>query len=364
MQTQRATEAKPLYDEAFGQSAGFNDQMRGVLEDPVTKAGLARGLEIQRIENTARKARGEDVVSTTDPSIQFGDDDVPRIVGVPNMRSLDAVKRGLDAIIEDARDGVTGKIKWTERLHAIDDLRRTWVGLLDNGNPKYAEARAAWAGPSAQLDAVSAGRKALTTDRDVVAQRMQGAPDVQDAYRLGAGRQLTDMGSDPRNTPGVVRKMVEDRQMQQRLESLLPKSDRDVLAETLKGEVRVNAGNAAYSPRAGSQTARLQAGMEDMGADAPGGLVMGLLNATKGGGITGAAAKGLETLYRRGQGINSNTADALAERLFQADPQKNAAIVKALTERQGKDALSAQQRAALAERLLFGAGTATGIAAN
>lgn len=361
----RAADAAPLYNEAFSKPAGFTDQMQSVLDDPITRSGLARGLEVQRLENTARRARGEPELPMSDKGIRFDDDGTPRIVSEPNMRTMDAVKRGLDSMIEEARDGTTGKVQWTERLRAIDEIRRGWVNLLDKGNPTYAAAREAWAGPSQAMDAVNRGRQAFRADRDMVGQATERlSPGDQDFYRLGAGRAFTDMASDPAKAPGVARRMLEDRQMQARLQSLLPPDKNAVMAEALRGEMRVNAGNAAYSPRAGSQTARLQAGMEDMGADPPGGAMMALLEATQRGGLTGAAASGAQRLIRRTQGINSSTADALAQRLFQADPQRNAEIVRALTARQGKDALTAQQRAALAERLLQGLGVAGGIEAN
>ena len=147
--------------------------------------------------------------------------------------------------------------------------------------------------------------------------------------------------------------------MRARLETLLPdQAQRDGLVAALQREMRTASTNAAISPRAGSQTARLQAGMDDMATDPNGPLVMSLLNAARGGGVTGAVSQGLSTLYRRGQGINSSTADSLAARLMSMDPAQNAATATRLTERQQRELAKAGTRQEMMARLLRGVGGA------
>ena len=338
----RQLNASPLYNSAFSKPAGFTDAMGTVLDDPITHAGLKRGLEIQRIENTTRAAKGGERVPTTDPAIKFGDDDVPRIVGVPNMRSLDAVKRGLDAIIDDARDS-HGNVAWTERLRAIDGLRRQWVDMLDQRNPDYKAARAAWAGPSSQMDALSAGRKAFRTDRDTVANQMRDtvAPDVRDAYRLGAGRNFSDMTSDPATVSGQIRDLIEDRTMQARLASILDDETRNQFERGLRREHEMSVVEAAVNPRANSHTARLIAAGEDMKTET------GPLAAAFGQFASGhpaiAAKTAIADLWRRGVGgINSKTSDALADALFSTDPYKRAATIERVRAQMIARALQAQ----------------------
>jgi hypothetical protein len=346
---QRTAEADPLYSAAFGKPAGMTDSMEHILSDPVGQQGLKRGLEIQRIENATRRARGEPEVPTHDPAIRYDENGDPRIVGVPNMRSLDAVKRGMDAVIEDARDTTTGKVKWTERLHAIDDMRRTWVGLLDENNPDYAAARAAWGGPSAQMEATEAGQKALRTNRDIVADRAQRGPqDVQDAYRLGAGRDFADRVSDPAKASGAARTMLEDQQMQARLKSLLGQERLDALNAVLKRETDMTAVERAVSPRAGSQTARLYAGGDDMGRDVAGPVITGIRQAISGHPLQAVGTIANDLLVRRlGQGINPATSDALASRLFVTDQAGRQRVTDALRNRLLQDALRAEQVRAL-----------------
>jgi len=346
---QRSAEADPLYRSAFGKPAGMTESIQTILDDPIGQQGLRKGLEIQRIENTARRARGEAQVPTEDPAIQYDQNGDPRIVGVPNMRSLDAVKRGMDKILEEARDPRTGRIAWDERLRAIDDMRRTWVELLDQGNPDYAAARAAWGGPSAQMEATQAGRTAFRTDRDIVAQRMrQGSPDVQEAYRLGAGRDFADRVSDPARASGTARLLAEDRQMQQRLDSLLPADRRAALQATLERERDMTAVERAVGPRANSQTGRILAGREDMATDQAGPWAMAINQLYSGQPIRAAMTVGGDVARRVGQGVTSNISDALANRLFVTDPAARQKVLEAMIARRAMD----QRRAAAAARVI------------
>jgi hypothetical protein len=349
LRSQRSTEAAPLYEEAFSRPAGMIEPMKAILSDPVAQTGLKRGLEIQRIENATRRARGEAEVPTTDPAIHYDDAGDPKIVGVPNMRSLDAVKRGMDAVIDDARDSTTGKVQWTERLRAIDDMRRTWVNMLDENNPSYAAARAAWGGPSAQMEATQAGQQALRANRDVVAQRAaQGPPDVQDAYRLGAGRAFSDRVSDPARASGAARQMLEDGQMQSRLGSILGPTGLERLNAGLRQEVDMTAVERSVSPRAGSQTARLLAGGSDMGKDVAGPWLTAARQVLSGHPVEGAFTVGGDLYRRIGQGINASTADEMANRLFTTDPQARAEVVAALRNRLlGDEQSTAQARAVI-----------------
>jgi hypothetical protein len=359
-QLQRQTEASPLYERAFSQPAGMTENMGHILNDPIGQQGLRRGLEIQRIEGNTRRARGEEAVPTHDPSIQFNEQGDPVIVGVPNMRSLDAVKRGMDAILEDARDPTSGRINMTERLRAIDQMRHQWVTMLDEGNPHYAEARRAWAGPSAQMEATAAGRSVLGADRDVVARRMDDmAPDEQDAYRLGVGRAITDLLSDPGTAIGKARKLVDDRNMQTRLRSVLGDERLEQLNAVLRREVEMGQVEHTVNPRAGSHTARLTAGGADM-ADNAGPLSQAIALALQGR-FKDATHTFAGDLYRTSVNrVNPRIANELGQRLFTTDPIQRQAMIEQLRRRQANDLASVYRAQRWAEPALRGAARGVG----
>lgn len=342
---QRSADAGPLYKAAFGKPAGMTEPMQHIIKHPIGQSGLKRGLEIQDIENTTRRARGEPEVPTHDPAIHYDENGDPRIVGVPNMRSLDAIKRGMDAMIDDARDDKTLRVKWTERLRAVEGMRKTWVELLDQNNPDYAAARAAWGGPSAQIEAVEGGRKALRTEPSIVRQRMASpAEGVPEAYRLGAGRDYHTRVADPRTAGGSARTLLENKEMQERLAHLLDDEGLTALNNALHRERGYAQVEQTVSPRANSQTARLTAGGDDLAHDPAGPVMTGVRQALAGHPIQGAMTVGNDWLVRRlGQGINPATSDALASRLFVTSPDGRQRVTAALRNRLLEDALRAEQ---------------------
>ena len=133
-----------------------------IMDDPITKGGIARGLELERLDALHNRTRFD----PTEYAITGVDEAGNPIVGkVPNMRLLDAAKKGLDAIIGEER-GPDGRLSMRGR--AVDAVRRDLLTELDTINPDYAKARAVWSGPSASIDAANWGRsvaRALGIDR-------------------------------------------------------------------------------------------------------------------------------------------------------------------------------------------------------
>src|SRR5690606_9598170 len=80
------------------------------------------------------------------------------VTGIPNpqhhlMPIIDAwQKAARDAADSAARAGNNNKAR------VINDMRKRVLETVDEANPAYAQARAAWAGPSQYLDAVERGR--------------------------------------------------------------------------------------------------------------------------------------------------------------------------------------------------------------
>lgn len=363
LQDRRATAARPLYERAWRIEL-TPDEFASVsrfIDDPIGQDALRQGMRVVQIEHLARGEPFDPAAYglTRGPQGNW----VPAEGATPNMRLMDAVKRGFDEIVEGFRDPVTGRLNLSQYGNAVNQARGAYRDALAEMFPPYRRALQAWAGPSQSLEALQRGRQAMRTDRDAVASASERlSPADQDFMRLGAGRAVTDMASDPARAPGAARRLLEDRQMQARLETLIPdQAQREAFIEALRRETQTAAVDRAVSPRAGSQTARLQAGAEDMGVDPPGGTMMALLQAGQSGGVGGALARGGSMLYRRGQGMNSSTADALAERLFNMDPAARARTVVRLMERNLSDQTRAELQRALAARVLRGVGTATAI---
>lgn len=136
--------------------AVWNPRIQQFLDDPISKRGLSRGLEIQRLEALAENRPFDPTEYAIIGKTETGE---PIAGKVPNMRSLDAVKKGLDAIIESEGRDDFGRLNQYGR--SVDMVRRALLGELDRINPDYAAARASWAGHSASLDAIKFGKELL-----------------------------------------------------------------------------------------------------------------------------------------------------------------------------------------------------------
>lgn len=350
---QREMAAAPLYEKAFSRPFGMTEDVRRFLESKEAREGLARGLNIQRIENEARRLRGEPPVPMADPAIQFAEDGTPRIVGQPNMRSLDSIKRGLDEILEGYR-GIDGRLHLDERGRALNDLRKSFVAQLDRGNPDYAAARAAWGGPSEAMDAINMGRRLITADRDTVARMLDNIPEgYREFFRLGAARALTDRSTDPSTAGNFVRRMIEDRDLSSKIARLFDSpDDYQSFVKAMQAELAIRDTNRAISPRAGSHTARLLMGDQALD-DMTGALVGDLLRlGASGGRPTWELLRRLETRSRHG-GVD--TSEQIAKALMSTDRAEIARTLDRVDARRAFDALSQYERERLLRALTGGA---------
>jgi hypothetical protein len=354
LQAQRSA-AGDLYERAFRIQPTTDEygQLAPWVGDRIGQDAMQRGLRVAELEHLAAGTpfRPQDFGVTRGDGGAF----VPVEGQTPNMRLLDAVKRGYDEIVEGFRDPTSGRLNLDQYGRAVDANRRAYRDTLAGMFPPYGRALQAWAGPSAQLDAIKAGESAFTTNRDIVADRMTRPPDEQSAYQMGAGRGFANRVSDPASASGQARRLLEDNQMQARLASILGPEDLATLNDTLRREVQMTAVERAVGPRAGSQTARLTAGGKDLGDDLPGPVMQGLTQVLSGHPVAGAMTAGRDILVRRlGQGINPATSDALANRLFNTDPAERAAIYGSLRNRLLTDQAAAERARRIIEPVIRG----------
>lgn len=148
----RSAAAQPLYENAMSQPVAWDDRLQQFLDDPVMKAGLAKGVEQQRL---SALAEGKPFDPTDLAITGFNEAGDPIIGKTPNMQTLNTAKIGLDNLVEGETDPVTGKL--SARGRAINQVRSAFLTKMDQINPDYAAARQAWAGPSQAQDAFNKG---------------------------------------------------------------------------------------------------------------------------------------------------------------------------------------------------------------
>lgn len=138
--------------------AVWSPRIQQFLDEPIMQSGLAKGAKIQRLESLAEGKNfnpSEYAITGTD---EAGN---PIVGSVPNMRTLNVAKKGLDAMVADAKDPVTGKL--SEEGRAIDSVRRSFLEEIDKINPDYAAARQSWAGPTVTHEAFNRGLNVFRT---------------------------------------------------------------------------------------------------------------------------------------------------------------------------------------------------------
>lgn len=243
----------------------WSPRVQQFLDDPIAKQGLKQGLAVQRLEALAEGKPFD----PTELAIKGADEGGNPIVGaVPNMRTLDAVKKGLDNILDGYRDGVTGKLNLDQYGRAVDQVRRAFVSELDKLNPDYAAARQAFAGPSQLMDAARLGQRFASRDPEVTTQMLSGMTDSEkDAFRTGALHAIKGMING--DTARAASKFDATKtQFLDRLQSTFPDADSfNAFKQTASKILDEQRRDQMINPRFGSQTAPLQAQFQDMSVD-------------------------------------------------------------------------------------------------
>jgi hypothetical protein len=213
------TESAPLYREALDKQPVWNNRMQQFFDDPATAQGLKEGVAVQRLESlaTGRKFDPNDYAITN-----FNEAGDPMISGVPNMRTINLIKKGWDQMLEKYRDPTTGRLALDEKGRALDQVRRAFLQEVDGLNPAYGKARAAYAGPAQVREAVGVGGDAASRGRaaDNIARFNALTDQSQQGFRAGyADKRIGKIES----TPGVGSNKVQpltSQKAQQELEAL------------------------------------------------------------------------------------------------------------------------------------------------
>lgn len=172
--------AGPLYDQAYAAPPVTSDLLSSVLNTPFAKSSLGEAVNIAKNERVDPNTLSVDFNAAGDPFMR----------PVPNMRTLDLTKRGMDALLEKYRDLLTRRMNLSgnEAAQAENGVRSDLLKEIDRLNPAYAQARAAYAGPAAERDFINAGQDAFSANPDQLkfnlGQLPPGkAPMVQLGYR-------------------------------------------------------------------------------------------------------------------------------------------------------------------------------------
>lgn len=273
---QRSAAATPLYERLRSIDLSPTDNLRSLVQaaDELGAIGEARAIA------TANRQH-----FTIDPTYPQN----------WNMGQLDGIKQGLDQLIAKQWDAAAGK--YTPKGVAYQNLKTQFVNELDRlttdkrtGQVLYREARNAFAGPSAIIDAAQLGRTAMSKDGAAISELKRGIDSASEmqAFRLGAFEALrTKLGKEGGQTE--ILKMWKEPATREKLKEIFGDEMRfrrfaaDVARESrLKGLESVGRG---------SQTAPRLAGMEDLGIAADAASMVGNAKAVNPIGVIESAGR-------------------------------------------------------------------------
>lgn len=341
----RKEAAAPLYEQAYAKNFVANDAINGLLERPSMRQALGRAYRIAAEEGRDPNALGLALNEAGDVVFERA----------PSMQTLDYVKRGLDDVVEQFRDGVTGKLRLDEAGRAINNTRAAFVKELRSQNTTYAEALDSWAGPSNLMDAMVKGRSFTKPDSEVTAKVIGDlSTSEKEAFLLGVRQAITDTVDRTGVTADATRKLIGTPKMQKALRAAFP--DTASYRRFMSDLLREAAFNRTKNQVLGnSATARRLAQQDDAGFDpAP------LAEVVQGNFLTGAKGLAKNALARFGKMPEAQRAE-MARTLLTADPTANAnALARMAAGTQPAPILDARQRQAIAAALVGQLGAMSG----
>lgn len=299
---QAREQAAPLYEEAYAQPVQISDEIKSLLATPAGQAAMQRA---QRIAANERRP--------FDPENM-------------DMQSLDYMKRGLDDVLENYRDPVTGRLNLDTEGRAIEGIRQAFRTELDALNPAYAAARQAYGDSASLAEASNLGEQFLTMEADQFA-RQAGRlrPGEREVARAGARRAIERAAGTQGAAPGVAQRLASGREQAMRSQALLGE-DAAAMQNAMRAEREGLMAARAINPAQGSVTS--QAMSDQMQA-------AGNIGQTIGSALTGnlrGTVGGLARLVRLG--YSDKEAEALVTAAI--DPSRTREVIDMLAQRMNR----------------------------
>lgn len=263
--------ANNAYDEAYSFGAVNDPRIMTVLEDNTFKKAYDEARNIASKEKRAAQLRGEDT-SRFDLKPIYRVDSEGNITGVdvPDVRTLDYMKRGIDAIIDKGYSSSNGLSK--AEAGALRDLKRAFVDVIDDattvdGVSAYKAARQKYAGDREVLDALELGKDGYLTPKMLPAQAKKLVSEMsdaeKDALRAGVAQAILSKVGEKSQQVNAAQQIIGAPATKQRLEALFDNPAEYKLFEAALERESQLFRNAQDMMR-GSRTANKTAALDDL----------------------------------------------------------------------------------------------------
>ena len=323
--------ARSIYDKAYAFGDVDDPRIVESLKDPDFQQFFARARKIANKEALAAKLRGEDPSKFELPEIykptgKFTESgaEILELTKLPDVRTLDYIKRGIDATIQA---GFKGEGMAPAEASALRDLRRQFVNAIDENVPDYKAARQEYAGDMEVIDAMRSGfEKFGQMKPEEVSKAFAQMTDVEkDAFRTGVARNLYQQMMKTSRNINAAKELINSPITTAKLDPLFDDPAHFRLFKAAM-EREAQLFQQASKILGGSQTAKrgaMREALED-GGD---------IGQTIGQAVTGSPMNALTGLVARLANkatITPAVADKMADMLMAKNPAEVAAVVKFL----------------------------------
>lgn len=308
----REAAAAPLYKAAreAGSAGVWNEHLAELTKRPSLSKAWANAQKIAA-------DRGEPL-----PQI-FEMDEAGNIVGikkVPDLKTWDYIKRGLDDVISGHQNQTTGKIE-TDAGRGVVALKREMLEELDAMIPEYKAARDAYAGPSHSIEMVDKGREFWRhkgDPADAIREFKNMSAADKEYVRIGIVRDAIRDAGNTTDSGSVYLKLVGTPNKRALLQTAFPdEASFKKFIDQMQAEKKMLAANR--STIGGSPTSRIDAEKSDAAIQGASD-VLTVAQAVGSGNPLRLLGLGMDKAQNIGRGITPEVADALASRLFTNDP--------------------------------------------
>jgi hypothetical protein len=185
--------------------AVWSPKIQEMLADDTIQSGIKKGLWIAKKEALAN---GEKFNPIEYGITGYDESGNPVVSKVPNMRMLDAGKKGLDAIINENKNPLTGAMNETGR--AVYMLKSAYLKEIDSLNPDYAKARKIYGSQASQLEAIENGRNFMRMDKEEISKFMndpETSMSEKAAFAAGVKRSIQEQLESVRDNANPINKI-------------------------------------------------------------------------------------------------------------------------------------------------------------
>lgn len=342
--------AKTVYDDAYAYGDVDDPRIIEALKNPRFQEFWSRARSIADTEAQAAKLRGEDPSKYALPEIykpsgkfDANGNEILELTKLPDVRTLDYVKRGIDATIETGFNSKNGMSK--AEANALKDLRNVYVNAIDEAtggaNSPYLKARKEYGGDLEVIQAMRSGMNDFNKlDHEQVIDMISKMGTAEkDAFRTGVVRDLYSKVMDPTAANlNAAQRIIGSPEMQAKLQPLF---DSPAKFELFKSALEREAQLFQQSNRilGGAATGRRTQARERF-EEGPG-VGAAVADAVSGGfwgSLTNMAAR-----LARSATMTDEVAEKVGKLLMSSDPHEVAAAVKLIEQYEVKAAAGAKR---------------------